>query len=334
MIMCFDNILMFEYSDEALEAVKSGNAIVSTGGIRRKGSRGFLELGKPAGISAADFQSLFESKEHAIETDDRLQQMENNMGSIHGEIDALMELGLLNKSIMEHTYTLTYDGFCQTLYGIEQMKNQLFSLDQYIRIRDRKTKIEAIVEKTEIFMSDLRTDAGLLQSKKYDVTNGSIAKELGHITVFLKDLYNKLNRGDEDSFIILQVLLKLLSPYVNMVRKFTALYYYDNEGEQFPSDYPEWKRFIDDVCKSRIIKEKLYYYINLKFSIPFRDKNTLFNTINTRAQLLSSGVWFDEKYIQSHSRSEYVAIGEQIRQKASAKDYYLQGKTAVLFLDT
>ena len=75
--MNLDNILLFEQSPEALEAVRSGNAIVSSGGIRRKGEAGtgFLEQAKPAALSVADFQSLFEGKEHALETDERLSNL-------------------------------------------------------------------------------------------------------------------------------------------------------------------------------------------------------------------------------------------------------------------
>lgn len=72
------NILLFEHSPEALEAVRSGDAIISAGGIRRKGKAGsgFLEQAKPAQMSVADFQDLFEGKAHALETDEQIRLLD------------------------------------------------------------------------------------------------------------------------------------------------------------------------------------------------------------------------------------------------------------------
>ena len=73
--MDLNNVFLFEQTPEALEAVNSGDAIFGPGGIRRKGDsgKGFLEKAKPAALSVADFQSLFESQEHAMETEKQIQ---------------------------------------------------------------------------------------------------------------------------------------------------------------------------------------------------------------------------------------------------------------------
>ena len=138
--MNLDNILLFEQSPEALEAVKSGNAIVSAGGIRRKGEAGtgFLEHAKPAALSVADFQSLFEGKEHALETDERLSHLDAQLALSAEGMKEIENIGWLNNAAIQRTYALTYEGFRQTLYGLETVAHQLSGFEQYVRKRDIK----------------------------------------------------------------------------------------------------------------------------------------------------------------------------------------------------
>ena len=329
--MNLENILLFEQSPEALEAVRSGNAIVSSGGIRRKGETGtgFLEQAKPAALSVADFQSLFAGKEHALETDERLNHLDAQLVLSAEGMKEIENIGWLNNAAIQRTYVLTYEGFCQALYGIESVTQQLSGFEQYVRKRD----IKHLAQETQTYISFLKTDAGDLRSQKYSVTNGKIAEHLDQISALIKRLMSDLKNNDGDSFITVQVLRALLPPFAYVVRKYSALYFYENDGELMPGDYEEWVKTISSVAKSKLFRDKLTYYINLKTSIPFKDKMRLSREIVSGMSNLVSGVEFDRNYIESHSKKEYLSIDNQIRHKIESRDYYISGHNAVIFLD-
>ena len=329
--MNLENILLFEQSPEALEAVKSGNAIVSSGGIRRRGEAGtgFLEQAKPAVLSVADFQSLFEGKEHALETDKRLSQLDAQLALSAEGMKEIENIGWLNNAAIHRTYVLTYEGFRQTLYGLESVAHQLSGFEQYVRERDTKQ----LAQETQTYINYLKTDAGDLRSKKYSVTNGKIAEHLDQISALIKRLMSDLKNNEGDSFVAVQVLRALLPPFAYIVRKYSALYFYENDGELMPGDYEEWVKTISYVAKSRMFREKLTYYINLKTSIPFRDKMLLSREIGSGMTKIISSVEFDRNYIESHSKEEYLSIENQIRHKIESRDYYISGRNAVIFLD-
>lgn len=329
--MNLDNILLFEQSPEALEAVKSGDAIVSAGGIRRKGEAGtgFLEQAKPAALSVADFQSLFEGKEHALETDERLSHLDAQLALSAEGMKEIENIGWLNNAAIQRTYALTYEGFCQTLYGLEIVAHQLSGFEQYVRKRD----IKQLDQETQTYINYLKTDAGDLRSKKYSVTNGKIAEHLDQISALIKRLMSDVENGDEDTFVAVQVMIALLPPFTYVVRKYSALYFYENDGELMPGAYEEWVKTISSVARSRMFREKLTYYINLKTNIPFKDKMLLNRVIGSGMKKLLSNVEFDRKYIESHSKEEYLSIDNQIRQKIELKDYHISGRNAVIFLD-
>ena len=55
--------------------------------------------------------------------------------------------------------------------------------------------------------------------------------------------------------------------------------------------------------------------------------------IDSGVSKLVSSVEFDRNYIENHSKEEYLAIENQIRQKIESRDYYISGRNAVIFLD-
>ena len=229
--------------------MKAGNAIVSSGGIRRKGETGtgFLEQAKPAALSVADFQSIFEGKEHALETDERLRQLDAQVKLSAAGMKEIEKIGWLNNAVIQRNYVLTYEGFRQTLYGLESVAHQLSEFEQYVRKRD----IKQLVQNTQTFINYLKTDAGDLRSKKYNVTNGKIAEHLDQISALIKRLMSDLE-NNEDAFIAVQIIMTLLPPFAYIVRKYSSLYFYENDGELLPGDYEEWVSIISAVSGNKM----------------------------------------------------------------------------------
>ena len=329
--MRLENILLFEHSPEALEAVKSGNAVVRSGGIRKKGNGGggFLELAKPAVLSVADFKSLFEGKEHALLTDERLNQLESQLSLSDAALAEIENTAWLNNVAIQRTYTLTYAGFQHTLHGLECVSKQLTDFEQYVYKRDKKQ----LAKETQKYINYLKTDYGLLRSKKYDVTNGNIAEHLDQMSAMIKTLMLDIKNDEEDSFAAVMILKHLLPPFTTVVRKYSALYYYENNCEMMPGALDEWINTISMVCNSRIFKEKLTYYINLKCTMPFKDKILLGNKIGISMKSLISNVKHDKEYICKHSKDEYLSIAEQVREKTKQQDYYILDGNVFIFLD-
>jgi len=75
------------------------------------------------------------------------------------------------------------------------------------------------------------------------------------------------------------------------------------------------------------------YYIKLKTEIPFRDKLLLSRTISAAPSKMLSGMKFEKRYIENHSKEEYLSINEQIIQKIDAENYYLKNGDLLIFLD-
>ena len=326
-----ENILLFEQSPEAIEAVRSGNAIVSTGGIRRKGASGsgFLEHAKPAAMSVADFQALFEGKEHALETDERLNRLNAQLTLSEAGLKEIQNIGWLNNATIQRTYTLTHEGFLETLHGLELITQQISGLELYVKKRD----IKELTQETQTYINYLKSDAGNLRSRRYDVTNGKIDDHLDQISALIKRMLSDVENKEGDQFISAQILTALLPPFAFVVRKYSALYYYENEGELMPGDYDEWIKMISLVSKSRLFREKIEYYINLKYSISYRDKVLLYKGFDNEMMKLLANVKFDRKYIENHSKEEYLSLDEQVRKRIETKDYYIEGRNAVIFLD-
>lgn len=326
-----ENILLYEYSPEAMEAVRSGDAVVSTGGIRRKGDtgKGFLELAKPASMSVADFLSLFEGKDHAIETDERLNMLETRLELSVDGLKKIEKIGWLNNAIIQRTYTLTYEGFIQTIQGLKCVLQQLEGLEHYIRQRD----IEDMLQKAQTYLNYLKSDAGKLRSKCYSVTNGIIDNHMDDISAFLIRLLHDVENNMDDQFTSIQILTILLPPFSYMVRKYSSLYYYENNKELMPGNYDGWVNMIMGVSNSKIFKERLEYYINLKYTIPYRDKNLLLKGMNSEIKKLITNIKFDKNYIENHGKDEYLSIDEQICHKTVIGEYYIEGSQVVFFIN-
>jgi len=326
-----NNIFLYEHTPEAIQAIESGEARISSGGIIRIGGagKGFQELARPASMSVADFQSLFEGKEHALETDEHLSRLDAQLALSAEGLKTIQETEWLNYAAAQRNYALTYEGFKQTLNGINCMANQLSQFEQYVRRRDAKE----LAEKVQKYINYMNTDAGDLRSKKYSPTNGKIGEHLDQISALIKHLLSDVETEEGDLFIPIQMLVNLLPPFSYVVRKFSAAYYYENDDEFLPGNYDEWIKTISDVSRSKQFKDLVEYYIKLKTEIPFRDKLLLSRTINGAPSKMLSGVRFERRFIEKHSKDEYFSINEQICQKVEAKNYYIKNGNLMIFLD-
>lgn len=311
-------LLLYEQTPEALQAVQVGEAKISTGGIRRSDGT-YLDLAKPASMSVADMLSLFEGKDHALAADEHMRQLDTHLELSSEGMKQIQEIGWLNNAAILRTYTVTYEGFIQTLLGLECVANQINELGQYIRQRD----VKDILETAQRYANYIKTDAGNLRSDRFDVTNSNVSEHIDKISAFLKRLLDDAIKGSGDQFVSMQVLVNLLPPFTHLVRMFSAYYY--NENKFLPGNYDEWINTISSVASSWEFRNRLTYYINLKATMPYRDRMLLSREITGGVKLLLAGAEFDKRYMLTHSIKDYLALPSQIQKKLKAHDFYELG---------
>lgn len=180
----------------------------------------------------------------------------------------------------------------------------------------------------EMFDEDLKKKIAAFM----DRIDGKIAEHLDQISALIKRLMSDIENDDGDAFAAVLVLIALLSPFAYVMRQHSALYFYENDGELMPGNYEEWVKTIASVARSKTFRDKLTYYINLKTNIPFKDKMLLSRDIGSGMIKILSNFEYVRRYIESHSKEEYLSIEDQIRQKTESRDYYISGRNVVFFL--
>lgn len=328
--MKLDNCFIVEYTPEALEAVQNGNAIISTGGIRRKGDgkSGFLELSKPATMSVADLMCLFEKQEEKQLIDERLLHLESQLLISENGMNELKEYAWLNYAATKRTYSLTYAGFQQTLFGINCLERHISELERQLRERDTLNQMK----KTHEYINYLKSDAGKLGSSKFDVINSSIADHLDEISAFVIYLLKNIENARGDVLSQIQMIFTLLRPFCYVFRKYAALYFFQNDKELMPGNYDEWVKTISAVYWSRRFSDQLFYYISLCTVIPYKDKVVLAKQSHSNTFELISNIEFERTFIERHSKEEYLALPQQIRSKAISGDFFICNQDPVFFI--
>lgn len=322
------NIYLFEFSQEAMELVDSGKAIISSGGIRRKGDRkGFQELAKPITLSVEDFFSFFENKEHALENDERLNNLENNVLLSQRANSELKECIWLNHILMEQAFILSYNGFKRTLESVEKVASQVYELDDYIRRRDKKDELE----KVQKYINYMKGDAKKLELGQLDIINSNVEEHLGDIAAYIKRLLFEVENETEEAFENLQILFSLISPFSNVVRLYSALFYYETNGSM-PGGYSEWLELLNRISVSKFLRAKLSYYINLETQLPYKDKVIAINEVMRKTTLMKENIENEEYYLTHHTKEEYLTRKECICKKVKMNDYHMVDNDIVIFL--
>lgn len=327
--MDLDNIYFYEQTPEAVEAIRSGDAVWGPGGIRRKGDmgRGFLEQAKPARLSVSDFKSMFETQEHALATDEQLKELNTRINLSAAGMAEIENIGWLNNTAIQRGNAMTYAGFQKVLVGIDNLTKQFSQLAQYMEDQ----YISDLIKQARTYVGNLRNDAGKLQIDSFNVIDSNIADHLDSILTLLLQLFEDVKQGKHDPYVAIQVIVNLLPPYAYVVKRYSSLYYYASGQNLMPGNYLGWVDTISKIVKSRVFFDKLFYYVNLTMSLSFRDKTELCFYIARESNNLFSGVQFENNYIQNHDKKEYLSIPKRIQEKFEAKDYD-QGKGYIGFL--
>ena len=113
----------------------------------------------------------------------------------------------------------------------------------------------------------------------------------------------------------------MLNPYCYVVRRYSSLYYYENDC--FPANYDSWVEIVNRIISDSQFKKRLQYCLRLNCDLTLEDvliarDKVLFNISDSLCQ-----IDFEKRYILCHSKEQYLSIGNQLEQKIASNDYQI-----------
>lgn len=320
-----DYVFLYEHTPEAMQALESGEAHFSTGGLRRKDGT-LLEMSKPAKMSIEDLKAMLAEKSDDTHIARKLQELSETTALSERNFAELENLQWANNILAKQNYVMTYEGFRTVIQGVERLNKELAGLKEYMREKD----IEAIQKDAQRYTNYMKTDAGNLRAVSFDVTNSNIAEHLDDTAAFLKSMVTQLENESDNAYVLLQTLVSLLTPFAYIVRKFSALYYYQNGFE--PGDYEEWVDTIRKIIGSKAVRNYMDYFLSVRTAMTFRERTTCSRQITNCMKQTLSAVKFEEHYIHAHTKEEYLGMPDKIAQQISEDRYWNLGNGMALLV--
>ena len=308
-------IYLYSHSPEAEKRIEAGEAIISTGGARSKDGT-MIEMAKPLSFTIAELKEMVGNDDGIKATNQKIEALGAELGLSQQGVKELSRIGWLNNAAIGQVYSLTYSGFERTLEGLKYISENITELGQYLRQRD----LGEIREKTDRYMSYLKSDNQKLDLPKFDVTNSNIEDHLNDIAAFIQHLYDDLKNGDINGFLYCAIIESIIVPFSTVVRKYSIRFFYDNEVA--PGSFEKWIKLIKLTTQSQWFRNKIQYYINLETELPYHDKVLLGRRCVMRIAPLLKQIAFDAEYALYHTQEEYLSMNKRIKQLLLSSDTF------------
>lgn len=308
-------LYLYSHSPEAEKLIDSGEAIISSGGVRSKDGT-MKEMAKPLSFTIEELKEMISDDKHLITTDEKVEALGTELELSQQGIKELSEIGWLNSAAIGQVYSLTSAGFERTLEGLSYISENITNLGQYIQQKD----VSEIREKTDKSMSNLKSYNQKLGLSKFDVTNSNIENHLNEIAAFIRRLYEDLHNGDINGFLYCSIIQAIIVPFSTVVRKYAIRFFYDNGVA--PGSFNKWVELINLITQGQWFRDKLQYYINLETDLPYRDKVLLGRKCIKRIAPLPNMIAFDAEYALYHTQEEYLSMNKRIKQLLLSSDSF------------
>lgn len=316
-------LYLYSHSPEAEKLIDSGEAIISSGGVRSKDGT-MKEMAKPLSFTIEELKEMISDDKHLITTDEKVEALGTELELSQQGIKELSEIGWLNSAAIGQVYSLTSAGFERTLEGLSYISENITNLGQYIQQKD----VSEIREKTDKSMSNLKSYNQKLGLSKFDVTNSNIEDHLNEIAAFIRRLYDDLHNGDINGFLYCSIIQAIIVPFSTVVRKYAIRFFYDNGVA--PGSFNKWVELINLITQGQWFRDKLQYYINLETDLPYRDKVLLGRKCIKRIAPLPNMIAFDAEYALYHTEKEYLNMGKSIKELLLSSDSFEDKETRYL----
>lgn len=299
-------IYLYSHSSEAEKVINSGEAAISSGGVRRSDGT-ILEMAKPLSFDLDELKEIVSNDEQLVAMEQKVIQLSAKLGLSEQGMKELSKIGWLNNAAIGQVYSMTCTGFKQTLVGIKYISDHLTEFGQYVQQRD----LDDVKEKTEKFISYLESDAKKLDLPQFDVTNSNVDEHLNDIAAFLGRSFDGLRNETVNGFLVTSIIEALIVPFTTVAIKYAVRFFYDNGTSAGGSNI--WAGLICKIATSNKFKEKLQYYVHLETELPFRDKVRLGRERARKIASLPAYIDFENEYALYHSKEAYLGKTKTIQ---------------------
>ena len=308
---------IYTFSADTTDKILKGEVPLSAGGTRREDGT-LIEMGRPLAIESGviRFNELQESRN---KIHSGLASINNNLDVMANDINEIKRMSWLQYAATCHIYEMSYAGFLQTLQGLELISTNVDGITKRMNEKDDSDNYELMIR----YRSNLKSDAGVMDAKGFNAMAmySSIVGHLDEISAYLTRLFNDLKTGKGDDTVILRSISCLIMPYCYVIRKYSALYYYENDS--FPAGYDDWVDIADRMLRDMRFKNKLEYYLRVRTEIPLPEIKTISKKVSLNLRSAISNITFDKKYCLCHTKDEYLDLPKQLEKKICARDYQI-----------
>lgn len=308
----------FTFSAEATKQLMAGTVSLSSGGLRKPDGTMF-EQAKPILIDADEIEKI------PNRTKD--EQINNQIGIVNEKFDqvisdnqALSKIAWMNYAVNCRIYEMTYQGFQAMIERLDTISGQFSNL----QIRLNNKEFNDTLELNNKYKNNLKTIAGnIRETKNFNASMAALIIEpmLNDIQAYFGRLYSELKTGVKSDQLVLGSIVFLLEPYCYVVRRYSALFFYENGI--YPVMYDTWKDIINCITKDTRFRNRIQYYLRVNSELTLEDvliarDKAMFNLREAISQMD-----FDRRYALSHSKEQYLTIDKQLQDKIASEDYQI-----------
>ena len=306
---------LFTFSAKATAELIAGNVSLSSGGLRKPDGT-MLELAKPVMIDPADVEKIpNRSTDEQLEIE--IRATNSKLDKVISDNQALSRIGWMNYAVNCRTYEMTYQGFRAVIQRVDSISAQLSDL----QIRLDKKEFNDALELNNKYKNNLQTIASALEMKNFNAGMAALSIEpmLNKIQAYYERLYSELKDGIKIDQLLLGSIIFLLEPYCYVIRRYSALYYYENET--YPANYRTWIDVISRIIRDARFQNRMQYCLRVNTDMTLEDvliakSKAMFNLREAVKQ-----IDFDRRYTLCHSKEQYLSIDKQLQEKIASNDY-------------
>lgn len=306
---------LFTFSAEATAELKAGNVSLSSGGLRKPDGT-ILELAKPVLIDSANIVKIPNRTEDEYLMS-RLRAINSKLDQIILNDQALTQIAWMNYAVNCRTYELTYRGFQTVIERLDTISTQLNRL----QVRFDRREVNNTIEMNSKCKSNLKTIAALMETKKFDMEFSAVIIEpmINEVQAHFKQLYYDLNNEDQSLQLALESIVFLIEPFCYVIRRYSALYFYENGG--YPANYDAWTAVVNCIIADSQLKKLIEYFLRVYSELNLEEILIARNKAMFNLQGITAQIDFDHRYVLCHTKEQYLSIGKQLEDKIVANDY-------------
>lgn len=306
---------LFTFSAEATAELMAGNVSLSSGGLRKPDGT-MLELAKPVVIDPAEVAKIPNSSvEEQLEI--QIRTTNSKLDQVIADNQALSKIAWMNYAVNCRTYEMTYQGFQAVIQRLDSISAQFANF----QIRLDNKEFNDALELNNKYKSNLQTIASVLERDNFNAGMAALTIEpmLNEIQAYFERLYSELKAGIKIDQLLLGSIIFLLEPYCYVIRRYSALYHYENET--YPANYRTWIDVISRIIRDARFQNRMQYCLRVNSDMTLEDvliakSKAMFNLRGAVKQ-----IDFDRRYTLCHSKEQYLSIDKQLQEKIASNDY-------------